>query len=483
MELEIQFPVSEQIGAFSISGPNQPVIDYELLEHKKSARVCLSPLNLPTSLEVDCYRVRLMARGIPPCAFQCLSVVPVAEAPNLDYQGTPIVDQAIMENANLRVCIGSNGRVDLFDKRNNAAYPDIMCLEDEADVGTLYEFEGLPIPKISSARCTPLLVRLVDTPLLQKYRLGYQWQLPAEYDADLNDRSKTSVTNCVEIVMLLAKESGLLELEFSIDNRSKDHRLRVVFNAGIDTLLSFASAPFDVVGRNKIHDLGGHHNNDHPNSDFVDISDGKRGMAFLTEGVYEYNHLKNESGKLVFTLVRAVKGFGEYNDRCQDGQCIRKMTMRLALVPHTGSYRDAEIPAKALRFANKPLVVSDSLDPKTFVRGRPVVQDSSIQETFYPSDHHAGLVIPVGQSFFQMNNRNILVTAFKKAQQGKGSIIRIYNPGTEVETLALAFFSKVTSVFACTMEEECGEQIPLTGNTISIRLDAKKIRTFFWHSS
>jgi alpha-mannosidase len=96
----------------------------------------------------------------------------------------------------------------------------------------------------------------------------------------------------------------------------------------------------------------------HPFHGFVDVSDGKRGLAVFARGLREYEVLPEKNQWMVaLTLVRAVgwlsredlstrPGGAGPSIETPEGQCLRELRFEMALFPH-GRLSTAEIAAVA----------------------------------------------------------------------------------------------------------------------------------------
>lgn len=71
---------------------------------------------------------------------------------------------------------------------------------------------------------------------------------------------------------------------YTLDNRAKDHRMRLVFHAGIASQISTADIPFDIVSH-AIHDSYPTTKSPvFPNTSFALLEDEEAGFAVLTRG-------------------------------------------------------------------------------------------------------------------------------------------------------------------------------------------------------
>ena len=137
------------------------------------------------------------------------SARPVKPTPVPATQDAPAESSAI-ESDCLRVETAPDGTLTLIDKQTGRRYEQLHRLEDEADVGDLYNFcpiEGAAPWRSESA--TTLVLR--EGALVHELELRFA-----------GDDAVTTVVRLVD---------GIRRVEFrtTIDNRTEDHRLRAVF--------------------------------------------------------------------------------------------------------------------------------------------------------------------------------------------------------------------------------------------------------------
>ena len=78
-----------------------------------------------------------------------------------------------------------------------------------------------------------------------------------------------------------------------MDNKAKDHRLRILFDTGMTTDYTTSLIPFDTIERDRREVLKKVSNGTQPNSGLIHIENGS-GIGIMNEGLYEYEHLLND---------------------------------------------------------------------------------------------------------------------------------------------------------------------------------------------
>jgi len=86
----------------------------------------------------------------------------------------------------------------------------------------------------------------------------------------------------------LRKGQKYLDVHTKVDNVCKNHRLRVTFPTRLAATHSYAEAAFDVIEREIVrtpkNPYYNRENPQYPNHRFVDVSDGKMGLALINDG-------------------------------------------------------------------------------------------------------------------------------------------------------------------------------------------------------
>jgi len=190
----------------------------------------------------------------------------------------------------------------------------------------------------------------------------------------------------------------------------------------------------------------------------VDVSDGKSGLAILTEGLHEYEVLRNESRAIAITLVRSVRIKLEVSEQRKQElpdpgtQCPGLHEFRLAIYPHEGDWAKAGCPGEALG-------LSVPLRAAQFGKNK------------------SGS-LPLTMSFLGCSNEHMEVSAVKKAEAEDALIVRVYNPTKETQQGSLIFSSFIKAVYETNLNEEKKNQVKCSQNGFDMVLNSKKIATY-----
>lgn len=87
---------------------------------------------------------------------------------------------------------------------------------------------------------------------------------------------------------------------------------------------------------------------------------------------------------------------------------------------------------------------------------------------------------PSTQSFMELQTGSLIVSAIKPAEQGKGLVIRLWNPTAQARTETLRFWRTVANAELLHLNEECDPKSPRpkrSGKTVSVRAAPHRIVT------
>jgi alpha-mannosidase len=339
----------------------------------------------------------------------------------------------------------------------------------------------------STRDIVPQISLIKDTECEKSYMLSYNLKLPESFDFIKDRRSTRMVVNKLSVIISLKKSNKWLNIDFEIDNKSIDHRLRAIYRTGFKADISFAPTAFDIIAHNRTEVLDKISNGDRANSGFICIDDKAQGIAVLNKGIYEYEHLNDQDGSIALTLIRATgyisRAYGRINEISPDmiaegNNCIRKVKLQTGIYPYEGDYLSEKVLQASNAFLCPLLPYFQPVDLKKFSGGRPAVQGSCISEIFYREDDYNGYTFSPEASFLHIHGENIMLSALKKAESGKGLILRVYNSGDSVSDFAFSCPQDFLYVKKVNLNEEELEALSFEGNKLNrVSLKPKEILT------
>lgn len=277
-----------------------------------------------------------------------------------------------------------------------------------------------------------------------------------------------------------------MEVSTEVENTARDHRLRATFRTGVQTDVADAQGQFDVMRRPvdlpaeeraRVPEFDEEQEvSYHPQRAFVDVSDGRLGLAVLNRGLPEYEATPAGEGVwLGVTLLRCV-GWLSRDDlstrykhagpplETPEAQCLGKYAFEYAVVAHTGDWLEGGIPAEAESYVSPifsapvqgkapmqqvgVLVEADDAADAVGESGEVgadehsatrMIEDSSALASPGAADSHATGLLPPEASFYSIAPSELLFSACKRSEDGDALILRVYNtaPYPVEGTLAL----------------------------------------------
>lgn len=339
--------------------------------------------------------------------------------------GSLVTGDGQMENPFVRVMIRPDGTFDLADKRTGRVWRGLGYYEDTGDAGDEYIFRETLGEPVLTRGTRPRILCQQDTPFRAAFAVVHEMRVPASADETLAEavqqmqprplrqvgRSGETVSVPVRAVISLEADSPLVHFQTTVENRAKDHRLRVVFPTDLRTRDHVADSVFDVLTRPDV-----------PGKAWTNPSrcmrmqclagaeDEAGGLAVLNRGNYEYEILP-ERKSLAVTLVRSVGEMGDWGVfPTPDAQCQGAVRAELAVLA---------CPPDGLRRSACREAAQFQMDMPAF-------------QVFEPEGS-----LPESGSFLSCAGDRLVFTALKTADDGQGYVLRLFNASDEPSELRM----------------------------------------------
>ena len=372
------------------------------------------------------------------------------------------MDETGLENEFYQIKIEKNGTITIFDKKSGISHKNSCTFRDVGDWGDEYDFSG-PLKNQVDKEFSSLdgerveITPHVDGPSIKVIRVKMLLKLPISLSVDRLQREEKLVDN--EITLFISLYKGIKRIDFKIilNNQSKDHRIQVMFPSRIKSERVFCDGHFYVVPRNVVLPSGhGWIQKPLPTNhqkDFVVVDDGSQSFAVLNKGLPEYEAIRNNDDSiiLVITLLRCIGLLsrrkissrsveaGPYFETPK-AQCIGKHEFDLSLIIEHGktSWIESEIHLKGKEFNNPLMPLIPSMIEH---RLRSLNTLSLTAKSFVQSDQD--LYLPQELSFLEIDNRKVMMSILKKAENGNELIMRCYNISSEPEIANISFCKQI----------------------------------------
>jgi alpha-mannosidase len=285
---------------------------------------------------------------------------------------------------------------------------------------------------------------------------------------DEGRQSRASDWVDVPITTRLSLIAGVprLEIETTIDNKARDHRLRAHFPVPVSVDQFSTEGHFDVIARDidlpqDTADWVEQPAPTRPQRRWIDVGDGELGLVVANRGLPEVEVMRTATGaEIALTCLRCVgwlsrgdlavrRGHAGPGLPTPEAQCIGEYRFHYALIPHNGDRQAAIEQAHAFAAPLRAM----------------------------PTDVHTGPLDSVA-SLIQVEPEQIAVSAVKEPENAQGLIVRFWNAGADACTARVQFWQRPCDVVRCTLGERDLEAIPIAPDgSVSIETGAKEIVT------
>ena len=403
-----------------------------------------------------------VAKDIPPFGYRVYLLRTSGPKPP---QGSSLLrGERKMENEFYEVEVNDDGTLTVLDKESGVVYRNLGYFEDSGDAGDEYDYSPPDSQEVLNTQGLPAEIEVAeDEPDWATIRIHRLFHLPEGLSPDRRARAKEKVTCEITSYVTLQRGVRRIEIRTVVDNRARDHRLRVAFPTGIHTEESIAESAFAVVRRPVAlpQDFGPVESPapTHPQERFVAVEGKGQGLAIINKGLPEYE--VTEDGIIYLTLLRCIgwlsrddlktrRGHAGLACRVPEAQCLGQYTFEYALVPYAGSWLQAGIWKEAEAFT-RPLRA-------TRIEG--------------------GGNLPLVHSFLEIEPEELLVSAVKKAEDDEALVVRLWNISTRQFKGSLTFHRCPAKAFETDLNE--GEKAPLEiegGHKVGFQVRGCEIKT------
>jgi mannosylglycerate hydrolase len=417
------------------------------------------------------FDISFLAESVPACGYKTYRIRRLTkdEAEQIRRgrgSGLSPSEGNTIENEYLKVEVEENGSIILTDKTTGTTYHDFNTLEDGGDVGDEYNYDPPREERLFSNKNLKAEVKLFEMgPARFTLRVEYELQLPADASVERKTRSSQLVPCHVTYYVSLYPKVPRVDFKLEFTNNAKDHRLRILFPTAITSDHAYADQAFHVIkrpiavpqGKNWLEAPAP----THAMQSFVSLGNGEKGVTVSTRGLMEYEVKKD--GTIAVTLLRCVGMLSQEKLPTRPGagpliptpgaQCQGSRLFEYSVISHRGTWEDSKaylqamqhkVPMRTVQVVDHEFAVlgDEAIIPGEFTE--PVVRAAASPSSYLPSNH----------SYLSVEPGNIIVSAVKRAEDGSGIIVRVYNTTNEKVTGTLRFPTRMKEVVPVNMREE-----------------------------
>ena len=420
------------------------------------------------SLQLRSQRLQLCAEFTDVPAFGYQTYLIKRENTDLEKQEIELnVKNAppVMENEYLKVTINKDGSLNILDKQTRHEFKNQHYFEESGECGNPWIHK---VPEenqvITTRNKTATVEHLESSVFLQRYKVSHVLTIPVGLEGEEGSygRSKETVEMPIESTLTLRKGQRWLDVFTKVNNTAEQHRLRACFPTNLDVKVSASEAAFDVIERDVVPSKDSVYydrsNPQYPMHRFVDMSDGRLGLAVFNDGISEYEAIPDDERTLAITLFR---GFTAMQSPVIDqwdvypwmklSQSLGENQWRYAIMPHAGDWQKG----KVYRAVEQFLLPLESAQA-----GK------------------GGGDLPKKLSFVEISSSEVVLSAMKCHEKNESLVIRLFNPGQEAVETEIKFHLHVKEVWLINMNEEQKEKLETTGtNSFKLLFAKKKVIT------
>ena len=425
----------------------------------------------PAMVKSERFTVHLDAADLPALGYTTFRV----DRSRMFDRGSLVTAANTMENEHLRVAIQTDGTLRVTHKTTGVTYDDLNYFLDNGEAGHAWMHHNPAVDQVIDSRGFPVRVALEeDGPLLARYRVEVDMIVPAGLEENGGDpwqrldgigssasRSRDTLPLAIVSHVTLRRGARSVEVAVNFDNTARNHRLRVMLPTRRAGRTCHAESAFDIIERETVFRKGspwfGCKGVTFPMQRFVDVSDKKGGLAFIAEGLREYEVTQDADRAIAVTLMRAyevslttVSCRWDAHPEMTLSQCPGAHAFTYRILPHAGDYAAGGVIDEADAFVAP-------LDP-----AQAGVHDGAL---------------PVRSGLLAVEPGTLTVSAVKPAEDGDGWVLRLSNPTAKPVRGAVRFACPVASAELVTLEEAAGKPVKVTAGKIAVAVDPKKIVT------
>jgi len=381
-----------------------------------------SPNDTANMFPMKRYNIRAQLENIPAMGYRTFFVKPVKKF-RVHHTKPMLTGPQTMENEFIAVRVNSNGTLNVTDKTTGQVFGELGYFRDSSEIGNPWEHHTVVNESKYTTLSEKAKVALIrDGELETVFCVTIDWALPEGRTKDDKARSEHLKAYTVVNTVTLRRGQPWIEIITTLDNNVEDHYLQVAFPTNIKSDKVMVQGQFDVIERSVIPPdpslFDEKPQTEQPMNSFVDISDGRFGLALLNEGLKAYEATDDPARTVSLTLLRCfplricvTQEMLDYSQSDKGSQCLGKHSFRYAVMPHLGDWDKAKVWQAAERF-----------------------NLSFLAAQVGPTEHGTE---PLSKSFLEIKPDVLPVSAVKRSESGQGWIIRLYNPFEKTVTGAI----------------------------------------------
>lgn len=443
--------------SFRIVDCNDNEIPYGLLSIKRNYKVrrynqYVEKLNLhEISMEVD----------VPAMGFAEYAILS-SEKPSR-YLECMTRSENEAENEYISLKINEDGTLAICDKTTEKTYDKLVSYLDDGEIGDGW-FHANPVQDLLvSSQGSPCTVeRLENSPSRVVFRITHYLKVPESMTYGEKDvrRSEKHVELKISSNIALSKGTPWVDVETTVSNNTRDHRLRMKLPTGLFSPTYFVNQPFAFVER-------------------------KVGINIETQEWKECEALEKQTGGIVFRRAEDgnglafVSAYGLHECACPDdtaGSIIVTLLRSFSKTYTTNGEVTGQIQGD-LQFKYRLVPMQTDTGFADLVRIQDGLQ-AGVRTNALHVPENVKPAAPV--SHFELLGQDVCMSILKKPENRDEDnvVVRLCNMSGKSSKGALKCFKSISSASKVNLNEEFLEPAEFTENTLQVDLGPWKIQTY-----
>ncbi len=378
------------------------------------------------------------------------------------YLGSMHVDDHTIENDSLRVKVAPNGTITLTDKGAGQDYPGLLTLEDRADIGDGW-YHGIAVNDAiqSSAVCSADVALVADGINKATLRIRVTMDVPEEFVFDRMVRSDVRKPFIVTHDVTLRRGGDCVEVQTTVENTIRDHRLRVLLPSGVRAATYLSDSAFDVVERPiALRPDNAQYKEleveTRPQRTWTAVHDTQRGLALVANGLPESAVLDRPDRAIALTLLRAFRR-AVFTNGNEGGQIQGRHVFDYRIVPLQGPPDVVGLSRAGQKLSAAPRAVQ--------LAHRDLVLPGPKRE------------LPRTHSFLGVESSGVVVTAIHRRPETDAVTLRMYNPTAEQANVTVRFEGTGKNAHLTDLEGRPGDPVPIRKGVAELIVKPRQIVT------
>jgi len=419
--VSLDFPKKDGIEYFKLLDLDNNEIDYDLLEKTDTKKFVSDIKTLPDTIEITKFKIIVNLKNIKAFSHKVIKIIP-----NLDRvkksETFVKVDNSSIENKFVKLSlIDEKLKLTCFETRENYF---INTFETSGDAGDEYNYSPPQNNIISHAKLISNEI-VENNNLSATLKLVYKIKMPQSLEENSRtDLSKIYIDEIIESFVTIKADDPMVYIKTIVENKAKDHRLRVHFNSNYDNtedIKCFYDTQFGILEKefkvnDRVYDVEKYKERIEETfaiQSFCDLVSKDAGLSLITKGLPELEITSVDKQEVSLTLLRCVGylsrddlrtrggGAGPFMET-PDAQCLGTNTFEYALLPHQNTLIESNVFEKVQKF----------------IVGTKYLQYKPKAESNFSFN----------DSLIELKPNNLIMSCLKRGENKESVVLRFFNP-------------------------------------------------------